>query len=106
MVPIAGSPGPRIAGRGLLRNDYDAPATYALCTLVDSEARHFARRGRHRRDGAGGIVHAEVIAVEPFMPSGFLAFERGVHVRCGGVAGSPNDGGCEKQFETAAKISS
>src|SRR2546426_5213018 len=37
--------------------------------------RSLIRRGLKRRDRPSGIVHDEVIAVEPFVPSGFLAFE-------------------------------
>ena len=38
-------------------------------------SRHFARRRCHGRDGSRGIVHEEVVAVEP-MPGRFLAVER------------------------------
>ena len=80
VVPIAAPPGPRSAGRGLLGNDHHAPAFAALHGGVDTKARHLARKRRHGRDRARGIVHDEVITVESLVPGGLWAVEGDVSI--------------------------
>ena len=61
VVPVTASPGPRIAGGRLLRNDHDAPPL-ALRRVLDAEL--FSFRRLERLDGQGRLVHHEVVAVE------------------------------------------
>src|ERR1039458_10022833 len=80
VVPIAAPPRPRIAGRGFLGNDHDAPS-FAVCQLnVDTKASYLARGRRHGRDGARGIVHDEVITVESLVPCGLWTIEWDVSI--------------------------
>src|ERR1051325_11935868 len=81
VVPIAGLPRPRTAGRRLLGNNYDAAALTVFYAHVDTEARHLARRGRKGRNRSGGIVHNEVVADVP-VPSSFLAGKGNVSICC------------------------
>ena len=81
VVPVTASPGPRVAGRRLLRNDHDAPPL-ALHLALDPIL--FVRRRLDRLDGQGLLVHQEVVAVEP-VPGGLLAREGRRRVRRDGV---------------------
>ena len=71
VVEVIAAPGPRVAGGRLLRNDHDAPQL-ALHLALDPV---FFVRGRlDRLDGQVGLVHQEVVAVEP-VPGSLLARE-------------------------------
>src|SRR6266516_2596947 len=75
MIPITTPPGPRLAGRRLLRGDHDAPPL-ALRRISDAEL--FTFRSLERFNGQSLLIHHEVKAIEPVVPGGLLAFKGNV----------------------------